>query len=175
MARTITEWDVFGVKYRTRDYSAAFAANLIEERGDPEPRKVLIDTEVLDGESWHSLSDNSNINKFIADKAGILPPQQVLKVIMAHVTRLQFDWLDSWEGVKMPRRFQSLADSIISDNVPSMISTIIGSELATLRELEEYYSLKDLFLMLESLTVKNVNAALAHEEAEEAAKRVANR
>jgi hypothetical protein len=45
-------------------------------------------------------------------------------------------------------------------NVPLSIAAVISSEQASLRELEEYYGLEDVYDMLEIVEVKNYNETL---------------
>jgi hypothetical protein len=46
-----------------------------------------------------------------------------------------------------------------------MTGVIISQKLATLRELEEYYSYEDALNMLEVISVNNCNEYLAYEDA----------
>jgi hypothetical protein len=46
-----------------------------------------------------------------------------------------------------------------------MTGVIISQKLATLRELEEYYSYEDALNMIEVISVNNANEYLAYEEA----------
>jgi hypothetical protein len=45
-------------------------------------------------------------------------------------------------------------------NVPLSIAAVISAEQASLRELEEYYGLEDVYDMLEIVEVKNYNETL---------------
>ncbi|EIK4671371.1 hypothetical protein LJ721_004721 [Salmonella enterica] len=171
MAREIIEFDCFGLNFRTKQFSAKFASELIISDEEQQPRDILANTEVLFNGLWIAFNNDKAINDYMKDKANIMPPRDVLRVIVGHVMRLNFEWMKAWRGVKMPARFLSNIEPPESENITSIISTVISHGLATLKECEEYYSLQDIFLMIDALTIKNIGAALANEEAEAEAKR----
>lgn len=65
-----------------------------------------------------------------------------------------FGFLKTWKGVKVPRRFISDAKSVSTEYTDPLISQLIQEDYASLRELEEYYSLEDAFRMFDIMTAK---------------------
>lgn len=164
MIKTFT-FEAFGVKYRSKQFAAIQSLAIMN---DPEtaPEIVLAQTEALteDGH-WASLGDRDAINAYILDDAEALPPQVVLRGILRVVGDHSFGFLRSWRGAKVPRRFLSQANNVSSENVDSIIVSLITDKMATMRELEEYYSLEDAFKMFDSMVVKGINSALGTEAA----------
>ena len=169
--RKVIKWDYAGKNYRTKHYSAAQAVEILFADGNTPPEEALSLTEIqLKDGSWAALDTTQAINSLLVDEHNITSPRGLLGIALAKVSRINFDFLKDWKGVDMPRRFSSNVDSVQSDNISPLLGQLVSSGTATLKELEEYYSLQDVFVMLDALTVKAVNDCLAHEEAEEAAR-----
>ncbi len=135
------------------------------------PLEILEFAEVhVDGE-WFKLNNRDAINDFIVDPIGISTPLFVLKEVCSAVKFVNYGFLADWKGVTIPRRFQNQAETIKSDYTAPLISNLIQADKATLRELEEYYSVEDAFKMFDIVLVNTVNKAYAQEEAEKEAKR----
>jgi hypothetical protein len=169
------EFESFGVKYRTKQFSAARGVELLFRSNEVYPTEYLEKTEVLfefsrKKKEWISLSDSANIDKGVRDKEGLLRPRIVLEGLLMVVYDFSFGFLKTWKGVKVPRRFISDAKSVSTEYTDPLISQLIQEDYASLRELEEYYSLEDAFRMFDIMTAKGVNAAYQHEQAERESK-----
>lgn len=121
--------------------------------------------------SWHLLDSKEAINYLVIDAAGVLAPRIVLNGILSLVNDYNFKFMDGWKSVKVPPRFTEQSASVTSKNVDPMASQLIQDDVASLRELEEYYSLEDAFKMFDTIMVKGVNSALSHEAATKKNKR----
>lgn len=161
---------MFGVTYRVAQYSAIVGVELIDVMNQESPFVVLANTEVKIDGGWARLDNAKAINDYVVDVAGALQPRYVLSILTSKVMDFNFGFLGTWKKIKVPSRFRSEIDMVEVASVRPMIATIIQEGLATMRELEEYYSVDDAFKMLDVITAKAVNSALAHEEAVERAK-----
>jgi hypothetical protein len=160
-----------GGLYRTKEFPAVAGLELLYKGEDAAPDEVLIHTEVnIDGE-WYALNNRDAINDFVKDLIGVLPPLFVLKELVSAVKDENFGFLADWRGVKVPNRFLSEAKTVRSEYSAPIISNLIQAEKATLRELEEYYSVHDAFKMFDIVLVNTVNKAFAQEQADREAKR----
>ena len=166
MINTVS-FEAFGVKYKTKQFAAAKALRLMDRLAWVHPVDLLETTEA-DGVC---LDTPEAINKAILDRAGILAPREVLNGILALVKEANYGFISAWKGVKVPRRFINEAATTISTHADPLISVLIQEDVATLKELEEYYSLEDAFTMFDIVMAKNVNAALSHEAAMNESKR----
>lgn len=169
--REIKEFPLFGIEYRTKQFSAAHAIKLVEKIGMEDPMSMLSGTEVKLKRSWVPLSDLENVNTYVVDKLDHLAPTDVLKALVALVTDFNFGFLSDWKGAKVPQRFMIESKAIASDAVEPLTSMLIQEKVADLRSLEEYYSLEDAFKMFDVLVVKGINQAYAQEAAEAESKR----
>lgn len=162
-AKTAT-FTAFGVTYRTTQFTAIPALVMMSRQNDWAPPDMLSKTEVKDefGE-WIKLDNRDAINKYVLDASGALAPIFVLRGVLSLVNEFNFDFMMSWKGVRVPRRLIDEAQNVSSSNVDPMVAQLISNEAATLRELEEYYSLEDAFKMFDVLTAKGVNQALSQE------------
>jgi hypothetical protein len=158
-------FDIFGIYYRTLQFPAAGSLDLM---GKPlHPTKALEFTEVKDenGE-WHRLDNREAINKYVRDILDMMPPVLVMRGLMRVVNEFSFGFAREWSGIKVPARFQSgTTDHKSSKYIDPIVSQILQEGMASLRELEEYYSLEDAFKMFDVIVGKSVNSALANEAA----------
>jgi hypothetical protein len=159
----------FGRKYRTRQYSAVKALRIMKSKDALHPCEVLCNTEIFD-EQWSSLADEEVINDHIIDVTGTVAPMLILEGIMAIVRNYNFGFIVTWKGTKIPQHFAGDAKSVNSEHVEPMIQQLVQDGLATLRELEEYYSLEDAYKLFDISVVKSVNSAYAHDAAMRSAK-----
>lgn len=163
MIKTI-EFSAFGRQYRTTQF-AAIPAMAVMGNAASTPDVVLSRTEVNFKGSWINLGSPQAINNYVNDATGILAPRLVLNGIIDLVAGYSFNFVRSWKSAKVPRRFVDGANSIESKHIDPMIGTLVVERLATMRELEEYYSMEDAFRMFDALIVKGINQALSHEAA----------
>ena len=158
-------FDMFGLQYRTRQFTAVPALGMLEKDGDLSPAEMLANTQIKTKKGWIKLDTREGINGHVFDAAGILAPRVVLNALLEIVNDFNFGFLYTWQGVRVPTRLQDEAKQVASDNSDPMVSSLISGDVATLRELEEYYSLEDAFKMFDIMTAKGVNAALSQEYA----------
>ncbi len=163
-------FDIFGVNYRTRQFTAVPALAMMAKDGDLDPCEMLEHTQVQVGGKWLKLSDPDNINQHVVDKADIVAPRMALNAVLSVVNDFNFGFLYEWKGVRVPPRLVDESQSVVSDHADPMVSHLVQGGAATLRELEEYYSLEDAFKMFDILTAKGVNQALSQEHAHRQAK-----
>lgn len=168
MATKTKVFEAFGVSYRIRQF-AAMRALAIATENDSSPLEMLEQTEVLVGEDWIPLDSRATINRYVLDRASILPPRLVLKGLLSIVGEHSCGVAKGWKGVKVPNRFTAEGQGLAtreSAYVDPVIAALLGAEMATLRELEEYYSLEDAMKMFDVMVAKGVNEALASEHAQ---------
>jgi len=162
---------MFGVKYRTTQFDAVSGLDLMELLRTVHPCEVLKKTEVEVMGNWVPLNDPDNVNFYVKDVLGIVPPLKVLIALSDTVSAFSFEFLSGWKGVKVPSRFISDAVSVSTAYSKPLITQLVQSGSASLKELEEYYSLEDAFKMFEINVAKGVNDALSSEAAAKASKR----
>jgi hypothetical protein len=157
-------FSAFGKKYQTIQFSAIEGLEIMARPDDLHPCELLAKTQVQISPSvWGDLSEQIILNDHVLDAAGILAPRLVLTGLISLVHDFNFKFLENWKSVKVPLRFTDGAKSVSSSNIEPMASQLIQSEVATLRELEEYYSLEDAFKMFDTIMVKGINQALSQE------------
>jgi hypothetical protein len=166
MPRHTREFSVFGVDYRTTQFSAYDGLGVMEIIYEIPPERLLAFTEVRaeDG-SWHSLSVPRNINHFVKDAIGFIAPLLVLKALLDLVNEYSFGFLGEWKGIKVPTRFLAGFKAVSSQNAQPLISQLVQDGVADLRSLQEYYSLEEAFKLFDIVMAKGVNDALANEAA----------
>jgi len=171
MARLTKTFDAFGVNYRTYQYSAVYGLDLMESSGDMTPFEIFLFTEAEYDGKWHKLDSRYAINAYVSDLAGILPPFTVMRALMGIVSEFNFGFLSSWKGVRVPGRFLDGATTVVSANSKPLVAQLQENGTASLKDLEEYYSLEDAFKLFDINVAKGVNDAIANE----AAARMANK
>jgi hypothetical protein len=171
MARQTREFTAFGIAYRTKQFDAVSGMRFVDTRGADHPCRMLATTEAWHDGAWHSLATPENINRYVYDGARCVSPLMVLRGIVSVIREFNFSFIGTWKGVRVPSRFLTDVDGVASQNVLPMISALIQQEAASLKELEEYYSLEDAFKMFDVMTSKGVNEALANERAMKKAER----
>ncbi|ATW57901.1 hypothetical protein CNR33_00055 [Pseudomonas phage tabernarius] len=161
---------LFGVEYRCRQFSAIEGMSIFDVE-NLHPSVLLSKTEVQTKKGkWKPLSDGAAINRHVVDKLGVFTPLQVLNMLMELVRKENFGFLSSWKGVRVPSRFLSDSKQVQSEYTTPMLAALINENKASLKELEEYYSLEDSFRMFDMLSMKNVNEALSNEAAQSRAR-----
>lgn len=164
MSKKTKEFSAFGVKYRTCHFSAVRGLEVMAAGERAHPCEMLSETEVfVEGSGWLSLSRPEVINEHVKDPVGIVSPRLALNGILSLVRDYNFEFVHRWKGTKVPTRFLSDAKTISSSNIDPLIDQLMQDGVATLRELEEYYSIEDAFKMFDSIMIKGINQALAHE------------
>lgn len=169
MAMKTAEFDAFGIKYRTTQFSAVQGLSLVGKMFSVHPIYALEKTQVYIDGKWEPLNAY-NINLYVKDEANNLPPIWVLNSLLNLVSGANFGFLDEWKRIQIPNRFLSNSEPISASGIEPVISSLVQEDLATLRELEEYYSLQDAFNLFDVMMAKTVNKLLGQEEAEREAK-----
>jgi len=166
MATKTKNFSLFGVNYRTTQFTAVDALAIMDSPAT-HPIENLRLTQALDAsEGWLSLDSKQAINRLVVDASMIVPPRIVLQKLLYEVNNFSFGFTNGWKGVKIPARFRSGVDSPkSSSHLDPMIAQLIQDGVAKLKELEEYYSLEDAFAMFDIMVAKGVNEALANEAA----------
>lgn len=170
MSQLKKSFSAFGIEYRTVQFSAVEGIQFLGDQGDLHPTQLLQKTEARLcakkglGE-WVRLDDPGCINTAVFDMANVLPPRDVLNGVMSLIRDFNFGFMGEWQSAKIPNRFIEGIKTVSSNHTESLISQLIQDEVATLKELEEYYSLEDAFKMFDILLVKGINTALSNEAA----------
>lgn len=164
-------FQLFGVDYKTTQFSAVSGLDILKRVGDLPPYELLsLTSAVFDGEEF-SLSNPRNIGLYVVDIVAELAPMVVLDNLSQAIIDYNFGFLDDWKPLTVPRRFTADIDTVQSNRTDPLIAQLIQNGSATLRDLEEYYSVEDAFAMMDVITAKGINEAMAHEAAEREAKR----
>ena len=160
-------FDIFGVHYRTVQFPAIGSMVIMGNIGMMHPIDVLCRTEAKRNGEWVRLDTREAINENVLDVIDHLPPLTVLRGLTRVINDFSFSFAREWNGVKIPSRFKigNGPEPKSSHYTEPMIAQILSEGMATLRELEEYYSLEDAFKMFDVIVAKSVNASLAQEAA----------
>jgi hypothetical protein len=169
--RQTKTFEMFGMHYKTTQFAACEAFAMMGRLRDLHPCEILANTSIIIASGDRRLADADAIDHLVKDSMGHIPPRIVLNALMAIVSEYNFDFLGGWKPVRVPPRFMSDAKSVESSNADPIVAQLVQENVATLKELEEYYSLKDAFQMFDILMAKGVNAALSHEAATKKAAR----
>lgn len=158
--------ELFGITYEINQFSAIEAFDMIDAMNILTPLELLKDCYVLkyDG-SKIQLNNKEVISKEVKGVPSHLPPSLILRTLMESVKKHNFGFLSDWKGVKIPNRFVADASSVESTYLEPLVASLINNGLATLQQLEEYYSLYDAFAMFDGLLTKSLNEAYSHEAA----------
>lgn len=171
MATKTKFFDIFGVQYKTVQFAAIPALDIMANPGDVHPLENLRLTSVLTEDGWTLLDSPHIVNERVRDMGGLLAPRLVLAALLKIVNEHSFGFVSKWKGVKIPKRFTSGVEPESSSHVDPLIASVVQNGSASMRELEEYYSLEDAFKMFDIIVAKGVNEALAQEAAEKSRKR----
>lgn len=164
MATKTKTFGLFGVEYRTTQFTAVRSLEIMKAEST-HPLEILSRTEVHDLEhGWLPLDSQHAVNTLVKDYTEALAPRMVLHALMRTVNEFSFGFTSHWRGVKIPTRFTSGTDPRNSSYTDPLIASLIQDGVASMRELEEYYSLEDAFKMFDVMVAKGVNAAIAHEQ-----------
>jgi hypothetical protein len=166
MATKTKTFDLFGVTYRTTQFTAIRALAIMGDPNTP-PLVNLSQTQVyVQDRGWVAMDTRESVNEHVVDRMCVIPPRMALQKLLNKVNDYSFGFTMRWKGVKIPSRFRSGGEEAKqSSHVDPMIAQLLQEEVATLRELEEYYSLEDAFAMFDVMVAKGVNEAIANEAA----------
>lgn len=161
-----SSFSMFGVEYKTTQFTAIPALEILAKQSTVTPMEMLAGTasRTVYGE-WRDLRSREAINECVRDEAGALPARLVLNGLLSLVNEFNFSFMFEWKGVKVPRRLIDPSQNVSTTNVDPLVSQLVQAGKASIRELEEYYSLEDAFKMFDIITAAGVNAGLANEAA----------
>lgn len=160
------EFAAFGVQYRTTTFTAVKGLAIFGSPGEIHPLTMFEQTDVKTAEgAWAPLSVKENVNEYVRDCLGVIAPISVMRGLIGLVNEKNFGFIRGWKGIKIPKRFTSGAQTVHSAHSDPLIQQIVQEGMATLRELEEYYSLEDAFRMFDMSMAKGLNEALSNEAA----------
>jgi hypothetical protein len=160
-----------GMHYRTKQFNAVYGLQVLAAEESATPLQILKYTEVEQGGEWIKLDNAAAINDYVFDVHELMKPFAILEEIVATVKHANFGFLASWSGIKVPPRFVSNSKTVRSQYTAPIVSNLIQAGKATLKELEEYYSVEDAFKLFDVVLTNTVNKALANEDALKEAKR----
>lgn len=165
MATKTKHFSMFGVDYKTTQFPAIAALAIMDNASAIHPIDNLRLTFVKESDEWRALDSREAINRLVVDRAFMLAPRLVLQGLLRMVNDFSFGFTSGWKGVKIPSRFTGGGKPRESSHVDPLIAQLLQEDVASLRELEEYYSLEDAFKMFDVMVAKGVNEALANEAA----------
>jgi hypothetical protein len=166
--RNVTEFDLYGNQYRVKEFAAVNGVDILcaDEEHPTNPIAMLKCCDVWTGEDWTALDSAQKINVLVNDAMKMTHPIQVLEQLIARIFDFNFDFLQTWKPIDIPRRLMAETPKEVADaRIDPVISLIAMNDKATMRELEEYYSTRDAFKMYDMIAVDNLNKALGTESA----------
>lgn len=168
-------FSAFGNDYRIRQYSAADGLSFLKSIESVPPVQLLKNTYAVIDDGLICLDNRESINDYVCDILDKIGSQDVLMSLLESVKEFNFDFLNTWKSIKIPKRLCASEDAIYPESCDDpIISHLIASKTATLRELETYYSTEDAFRMYNIIVEDSLTKALitetAHKEAESKAK-----
>jgi hypothetical protein len=166
MSRKTVKFELGHRNFKSKQLSAFHAYEvLFGNDGDVSPEELLQDTYIEAGSGWIRLDSEDIINEHIFHPANLESPLSMLTRLMDKIRRESCGCMYEWNHVKVPRRFLSDAATVESPRGMPILSTLYTEKLATLQELQDFYSLDDALRMYDDFTVQNINKALSQEKA----------
>jgi len=152
-------------------HSADEGTRLLALEDAATPIDRLSGTSAFSEGAWHALDSRESINAFVRDgMAGVIDASSVLNTLIQIVDDWNFGFLRSYVPVKTPGRFRSKAEVNLLESEDPYLERCVASKLATLRELQSFYSTRDLFRMIDISANESLNNALASESASDEAR-----
>ena len=173
MARKLKTFDVLGLRFRTMQIGAASAFEEVSRGGIPDPMNVfpLLEIQVSDDE-WVRLDTRAKVNQYIREQTGFVPAHSVLEAVMMAWSEVNTGFLRTWKPIKVPNYLRGEVEARQAPGIDPILSSLINSNKASLRELEEYYSLEDAVRLFDVNMAANITQADAqYRAAKQAQKR----
>jgi hypothetical protein len=162
--RKTKEFMLFGFAYRMTQLSAARAFDRLLSDEESEDILPLLATASIDGVV---LDNKKAINELVKDKMDIMQPRMVLNSLAQIINEFNFGFIGRRKEARIPSYLRSYAESESKNHsVESpILGLLIAESKATLRELEEYYSLEDAFRLYDIIFLNKLNQAEAQHAA----------
>jgi len=165
--RSAKEFTMFGQDYRLMQVSAASAFLYMNVDRDPKTELLaLIEGAAIKVEGCWVTLDEAAINKHVKDRIGVMQPRFVLKALIKVANDLNFGFLQGRKSFTVPSYLRSNHDYEVRhiEGESPVLGMLVADGKATLKELQEFYSLEDAFRIYDILFVEKLNAADAQHE-----------
>lgn len=154
--------NVYGVKYMAKQLAAADAFEWMTTPDDEESMMVILRSVSIDGVP---LDSAAVVNDKVRDPINVMRPRLVLKELLRIVGKFNFGFLDERKQVKVPTYLKSDTEARLVEGESPIMGVLISENRASLRELEEYYSMEDAFRLYDIVFIDKLNAAEANHAA----------
>jgi hypothetical protein len=131
-----------GKKWRLTKLPAWFAKS-----DEPE---IMASVAVLCGKEWIQLDSPELIDEHV-------PDWEALSFLEQAAMKYNYAFLETWRPIRTPASMAAKYVVVECRNVDTIFSALIAAQYATLHELRTIYSLEDVFMMIEVLTVSSIN------------------
>jgi hypothetical protein len=166
--RQTKEIKLFGQRYRLSQISAAEGFRYMNVKRDAtdELMALIDETAIYVGGQWQRLT-KENIDNYVKDAIDVMQPRLVLKALVKELNDYNFGFLNTRKTFRVPSYLRPDHDYEVRqiEGESPVMGVLISEGKATLRELQEYYSLEDAFKIYDILFVEKLNSAEAHHEA----------
>jgi hypothetical protein len=162
MARKLKEFNTFNLRFRTMQIGAVSAFAEVSREGMPDPMDVLPLIEVQVGEEWIRLDSREKVNRYVRESTGFIPAYTVLESILMGWLDVNTGFLKTWKPIRVPNYLRGDTEVRQAAGIDPIVAAIINSGKASLRELEEYYSLEDAIRLFDVNMAANITSADAH-------------
>ena len=160
MARKLKTFDVLGLRFRTMQLGAASAFEEVNREGMPDPMDVCRLLEIQTGEDeWIRLDTRVKVNEYIRERTGFVPAHALLEAVMIAWAAVNTGFLREWKPLKVPNYLRGDTEARVAPGIDPILSSLINSGKASLRELEEYYSLEDAIRLFDVNMAANITQA----------------
>jgi hypothetical protein len=164
MSRKTVKFELGHRQFKTVQFSAFHAYEMIFGQEEFRPEDLLSDTHIETDNGWISLDEPRTISALIFHPVQLESPLSMLTRLMAKVRAISCDAMYNWTHIKVPKRFLSGSESVEAPRGMPILSTLFTEKLATLHELQSVYSLDDALRMYDDFTAQNINKALSSEK-----------
>jgi hypothetical protein len=160
VARKLKTFEVFGIRLRGMQLGAVDAFALMAGDQEPDPMDLLPVLEVYAGErGWVHLDTREEVNAQIRGRTFLDNAHVILDAIIAQWSGMNVGGLASWKPIKVPSYLRGDAPTRSAPGLDPIIQSLVNSGKATLRELEEYYTLEDALKLFDTHMANAVNEA----------------
>jgi hypothetical protein len=157
--RKTKEFQIFGIDYKTTQFSAMQSLDIIKKPNNLDPIQLLSLTSVKIENDFILLSGKNEINSYVVDKINHLPGAIVLRGLIKYISDYSFSFISDFKMIKTPAKFASDAKHVFSPHIEPMIAQLIHNGYGTLEKFEQYYSLEDAYILFDALVAQGVSEA----------------